>query len=124
MSALRQGRGVFWQRLSLFFLICFTGLPPFYFFFNKLGLLVYIFQTGSLFRGILVLFFLLFGWYVYFVVIRWLGLGQVAVGYSRALVDGLFAKKTTQLWVLFFFLGGGLVFLLDDFFILVSWFFF
>ena len=69
-------------------------------------------------------FFLLTGWYAYFIAVRWLSLNQVAVGYSRFLSEGLFSKKTVQLWVLVFFFVGSLILFLDDFYVLVSWFFF
>lgn len=120
---MRQGRGVFWQRLTLFLLVCFTGLPPVFFFFTKLGLLVSVLQTSTFFRTLLILFFLTLGWYVYFTTIRWFSLTQVVIGYSRALVSGLFSPKTVLLWVSLFFILGGLTFLMDDLIVLVSWLF-
>jgi hypothetical protein len=123
VTTLRQGRGVFWQRLTLFLFVCFTGLPPVFFFFAKLGLLVYVMQFATLVKGLLILFFLLLGWYVYFTAVRWFTLTQVVIGYSKALTGGLYSARVVLVWVFFFFLAGGLIFLLDDFFVLVSWLF-
>jgi hypothetical protein len=123
ISTLRQGRGVFWQRLTLFVLVCFTGLPPVFFFFNKLGFLIFLFQTTTTFQAFLVLLFLVLGWYAYFMAIRWLSLTQVALGYSRSLLEGLFSPKVVILWVFFSFFFAVLVFLFDDFLVCVSWLF-
>ncbi len=104
-------------------LVCFTGLPPVFFFFPKLSLLVSVLQSSTFLRVLLILLFLIVGWYAYFLVIRWFSLTQTVVGYSRALVDGLFSTKVVLLWVLFFFVLGGLGFFMDDFVVLTSWLF-
>jgi hypothetical protein len=108
----------------MFIFICFTGLPPVFFFFNKLGLLLFVLQQTTLFKGILVLFFLVFGWYAYFTFIRWFSLMQTNVGFSKQLLFGLYSINSVFLWVFFFFFLSSLVFFMDDFFVIVSWFFF
>jgi hypothetical protein len=102
----------------------FTGLPPFFFFFSKLGLLIYVLQMTSFFNALFLLLFLALGWYFYFVGVRWLSLIQAAIGYSRVLVLGLFSAKLVQIWVCVFLVYLGLACLLDDFSLLVSWVFF
>ncbi len=80
-------------------------------------------QFASLFKGFLILFFLVLGWYAYFSVIRWFTLTQVVIGHSKALVNALYAPRVVLVWVFFFLFLGGLVFLLDDLVVLVSWLF-
>jgi NADH:ubiquinone oxidoreductase subunit 2 (subunit N) len=119
---LRQLRGATWQRFSTFVVLSFTGLPPFFFFFNKFGLLVYLTQSGGAVFSLFVLFFLLFGWYAYFSFIRWLSLTHVSVGYTHPLARGLFSTRGVTFLIIFgsfMFLFG---FFMDDFLVLLWWF--
>lgn len=123
VTQFRQGKSSLWCRLVIFSFLCFSGLPPVFFFFNKLAALIYILQNSTVFKGLIILLFLIFSWYAYFILIRWLTLNQITIGYSKQLVFSLFSSNATYIWVLVFFFLISLVLFMDDFFIYISWLF-
>jgi NADH:ubiquinone oxidoreductase subunit 2 (subunit N) len=119
---LRQLRAAAWQRFSALVVLSFTGLPPFFFFFNKFGVIIHVTQVGGVGVSLFVIFFLLFGWYAYFSFIRWLSLTHTSVGYTHLLSRGFFSTRG----VISLLLCGCFVFLLgffmDDFLVFLWWF--
>jgi NADH:ubiquinone oxidoreductase subunit 2 (subunit N) len=118
---LRQGRGIFWQRLVILSLVSFSGLPPLFFFFSKLGLLAYLLQVGAPLVGLMALLFVCLGWFVYFAVLRWISLTHTPVGFTWGLVEGLHSSRVTLLWVFLSLLLGAAVFFLDDLVVVLLW---
>ena len=119
---LRQLRGAVWQRFSTLVVLSFTGLPPFFFFFNKFSILVYLTQASGGVFSFLVVSFLLFGWYAYFSFIRWLSLTHVSVGYTHSLTHGLFSTRGVTSLLLFGCFMLLLGFFMDDFLVFLWWF--
>lgn len=122
VTHLRQLRGAAWQRFLVLVVLSFTGLPPFFFFFNKFGLIIYLTQASGGVLALLVVAFLLFGWYAYFSFIRWLSLTHVSVGHSHPLTRGFFSTWGVTFLVFFSCFLFLLVFLMDDFLLALWWF--
>ena len=107
------------RNLALVFVLA-SGLPPFFFFFLKLGVLSTLLQQGGVIKLLLALSLFCFSWFVYFWGVRYLTLVEGFTGFTRLTRRVRFTSQAGLGSCLVICLCGLGVFWLDDM-ALIAW---